>query len=83
MEHIKNSNIPKIEEIQRIHDIISYCLIFDLPIIFKDKNTESALVVVLQTLCWILGHKSGTTFIENIEAELASQGIVFIKDIQK
>jgi hypothetical protein len=76
-------NKPSEEEIYRAHDILA-ALLYDISVQWPPYgNMHISVIVAHQTLCWILGHKNGENFIENmvaIEATLSEQGIIFKRD---
>jgi hypothetical protein len=70
---------PNELEIYRMHDIIQSILSEEFPVSL-DQEDKVTMLIVLNVLCWILGHDRGNIFLENmvrLEADLAMGGIVF------
>ena len=78
MVDIRLTTPPSQDEIIRVHDILDTILNDLKPIM--PAATEFSMRITLECLCWILGHKKGENFMDNItmlEGDLACQGIVF------
>jgi hypothetical protein len=71
------------QEIQRAHDILEALVLGDVPNVMTEEEAPLVLVM-LDTLCWVLGHDANDAFARNlrqIEADIEALGFRLHREV--